>query len=530
MSLREQQIREILDEDQRFYKARYELEKKAARMAQESYAPPNRFERAVAFNIDRFFIDLRAAIDNVIATQAEADASKVIQLYEQTVRYIDAYAEKRGLVQRDVSVIEDKFDALKPSIQNLVYLSTNLGWRVKRKLENIEENIENRTYSYQDIELPAKELTRPGQPAPIADSDLDINEPLDLSVPYEPREDQELLEQEYRNRELRRLQEQLREQEEESEVDREFRLRRNPTQLAKPVYDLGTASPEGSPLPEKKSDIKNPLTPSPTPGIGATPDILGKNPFERPERPSKIPQKARVLRRFPAEIYLNTPEVKRDIYDWALRERPIVIHNNLSEAEFIKSSVPDLFNYMAFVRTFPNEKLTGPGDAKIYEAQFDLAKESKIEKKRRDIEHLYHQSLTREEMDAFAKDEHKAESVLGSGKKKIPDWARQRSLTEGLVLPKKKGRGKKMMGGISNAEDADVGLPQGMDDAIKLRAVDKKPSKEIHFAPDNHLSLDKRMYFLNQLDTHKIRDEEEAEMNSTRNLYKSMEKRLKKLK
>lgn len=435
MSLREREVREILDEDQKYYLARFELEKKAVRLMNESFAPPNRFEKAVAFNIDKYFIDLRAAIDNVLASQAEADASKVIQLYEQVVRYIDAYAEKRGLVQRDISVIEDKFDGLSLSIQNLVYMSTSSGWRITEKLVNIEENIENRTYSYQDIDLPVKLLTQPGEPAPI-----DVANVID-----------------------------------------------------EPVAEF------------QRSPVK--------------PERIQVREFEprRPQRPED----------YPSSIYFNTPEVRQDLYEFAVSMVPkLITPEDISEEEFIKYSLADLFDYLAFKRRNPGVQVE-PASIEISTAKLLPGKRTSFQNALKTIERFYFQSLTKDQEDEYVKDAESRGYPRGEG---MPNFAKQMSHNEGLVLPKKKGRGKKMLGGISNTEDIDIGLPQGMDDAIKLRAVDKKPSKEIHFAPDNHLTLDKRMYFLNQLDTQAIRDEDEPEMNSTKNLYKAMERKLKKLK
>lgn len=423
---RENQIKEILNEDQKFYRQRFELERKAARLINESYAPPNRFERAVAFNIDKNFIDLRAAIDNVLATQAEGDASKVIQLYEQTVKYIDAYAEKRGLVQRDVSVIEDKFDALKPSIQNLVYISTSSGWRITDKLVNIEENIENRTYSYQDIDLPEKLLTRPGASAPIALPNVPINEPEFLYVPS----------------------------------DSTSPVKRNRRNEADMWLLLQSKVPN------------DPITRQEFLNIGSV----------------KSWQAYIVARQLGVDLTgINLSDLGSDR---ALRDSAGI--NNTDYINAIKvlntnppvsrsSSVP--LNFPAVPRQAPGQS-PGPG---------------------------------------------RTASPFGNGMPK-PNFAKQMSHTEGLVLPKKKGRGKKMMGGISNAEDEDFGRPFGVDKAIKLRAIDKKPMQGVHFAPDQHLTLEKRMMFLNQLDSHAVKDDDAEDFNSTRNLYKSMEKRLKKLK
>ena len=89
---------------------------------------------------------------------------------------------------------------------------------------------------------------------------------------------------------------------------------------------------------------------------------------------------------------------------------------------------------------------------------------------------------------------------------------------------------KNMLGGISNAEDEDMGLPFGIRKAITLRKVDKKPLNMHMFNADNEVSLEDRMYFLNQLDDVPIKEMDEDNINSVKNLYKSMERKLKKLK
>ena len=53
MSMRDREIREILDEDLKAYKEVYKREFHQARLMNESYAPPNRFERSVGLQIDK---------------------------------------------------------------------------------------------------------------------------------------------------------------------------------------------------------------------------------------------------------------------------------------------------------------------------------------------------------------------------------------------------------------------------------------------------------------------------------------------
>ena len=76
------------------------------------------------------------------------------------------------------------------------------------------------------------------------------------------------------------------------------------------------------------------------------------------------------------------------------------------------------------------------------------------------------------------------------------------------------------------------GLPLGMRKALTLRPSDRRPVKYSNGSlgqPEQDLSIEDRMQFLNQLESHKVRDEDDdRDFNSISNLRKMMEKRIKK--
>ena len=169
LSLREREIREILDEDQKYNRVRFENEKKNAAINNITYSPPKKFEKAVAFEMNKYFIKIQAAIDKAINNSTEQNFIDIVEAYRLTIEYIDAYANKRGLVQRDISKIEDKFDSISNSINHVVDLcrGRNFIFTLK-KLENIKNNIDQRIYSYTDIRTTPRDFLSTGAPAPIS--------------------------------------------------------------------------------------------------------------------------------------------------------------------------------------------------------------------------------------------------------------------------------------------------------------------------------------------------------------------------
>jgi hypothetical protein len=119
MSLRDREIAEVLDEDLKAYKEVYKRSFHQARLMNESYAPPNRFERAIGFQIDKYFSELLAAIDLALEAGQAGYADQVLSLYSQLIDYIQRYTDRNTISQRDISIIEDKFDTLKPGLYHL---------------------------------------------------------------------------------------------------------------------------------------------------------------------------------------------------------------------------------------------------------------------------------------------------------------------------------------------------------------------------------------------------------------------------
>ena len=115
INLRDRQIREALDEDLNYYRQVLDREFKQARLMNETYAPPNQQEKQVAFQIDRYFTKFQQEADmitNGFANDVIEDPSALISAYQELIGYLEVYARYGTLNQRDISVIENKFDAI----------------------------------------------------------------------------------------------------------------------------------------------------------------------------------------------------------------------------------------------------------------------------------------------------------------------------------------------------------------------------------------------------------------------------------
>lgn len=185
MSLRERQIREVLDEDLRARKEVVRRQFKQAQLMNETYTPPNRFEKKIAFAIDKYFLELQKSADiavNSVATQENVEESPslnvealrdLLSIYNELILYLDSYASYNPLNQRDIAVIENKFDAIQPVISNLAERadgSRGVNSLLANQLYAMDENIINRNYStvngVKDRNLVQKSLLRQGVTAP----------------------------------------------------------------------------------------------------------------------------------------------------------------------------------------------------------------------------------------------------------------------------------------------------------------------------------------------------------------------------
>lgn len=424
--MRDREIMEILDEDLRAYKEVYKREFHQARLMNESYAPPNRFERSVGFQIDKFFNELQQAIDVAIETQDSADAPLVLSLYSQLIDYIERFTARNTISQRDISVIEDKFDKIEPSMYRLASLAQALGFRLFKQLDAVQQMIEDRTY------LPIKFEMEQVKASP----QMLIN----------------------RN---------------------DFRLGERQREFESPRADFG---------PPPRADEPAPAPASP---------------------------------RKPRSSQFELRDVRNKIRDVAAAEG---------------YELPDNFNSIKSKKSLES-------------IWYDIKKVpagDKLEKRyqKREFELLFKGMKVAQPAEADAPPEY---NVFDE-----PALEPQEGFGEGenIILsvgekPSRKGKGRKhrqrfgaaIFGGIGGDTEGEMGgLPAGFARGLEIRPHDRQPLTR--YAADigldgmeQDLELKDRMYFLNQLDSHAVPTEDnEFKMNSTQNLRKERDYRIKKQK
>jgi hypothetical protein len=183
MNLRDRQIREALDEDLRYYRQVLDREFKQARLMNETYAPPNQQEKQVAFQIDRYFTKFQQEADmltNALVYEQNEDPSALIAAYQELIGYLEVYARYGTLNQRDISVIENKFDAIAPQIEQITTVATYFRWRQAPILAQLSGLLQDRHYiklrksaeRLASVEVAeAYEVPRPRQPPPPRQDD-----------------------------------------------------------------------------------------------------------------------------------------------------------------------------------------------------------------------------------------------------------------------------------------------------------------------------------------------------------------------
>jgi len=149
MSLRDREIREILDEDRKYYRQVLEREFKQSRLMNETYAPPNLQEKQVAFQIDRYFLRLQEESDkllNGLVAGTPEDAQDLFSAYQELIIYLQTYAKYGTLGQRDLAVIENKFDAIAPQIEQIATASASRRLKDASLLQQLASILDNKHY------------------------------------------------------------------------------------------------------------------------------------------------------------------------------------------------------------------------------------------------------------------------------------------------------------------------------------------------------------------------------------------------
>jgi hypothetical protein len=452
MSMRDAQIREILDEDLKAYKEVFKREFHQARLLNESYAPPNRFERAVGFAIDKYFSELQQAIDVALETQDSADAPLVLSLYSQLIDYINRFTARNTISQRDISVIEDKFDKIEPSMYRLAALAQARGFRMFKQLDAVQQMIEDRTY------LPIKFEMEQVKASP----QMLVN----------------------RN---------------------DFRLGERQREVEPPRADFGPP----------------PRAVSPEPVRGRTP----KRAAPAARSASVTPRKSRITL---PEIF----QLKNLIRDLATSEG-FELPPNFNEIK--KQSELKQIYFDIYKVDRKDKAYVSVADKQFKQLVRDVSQSAQA---------------TREARQAPAPADADAPPEYNIFDEPAPEPQEGFGEGENIILSvgehhSRKGKGRKhrqrfgaaMFGGVGGDTEGEMGgLPEGFARGLELRPHDRKPLTR--YATDigldgmeKDLELGDRMYFLNQLDSHQAPTEDnEFKMNSTQNLRKERDYRVKKLK
>ena len=172
MNLRDREISEILDEDLKQNREVLRREFKQARLMGETYAPPNQTEKQVAFQIEKYFVRLQQEADlitNGLVNEQIEDPSALIAAYQELISYLEVYAKYSSLGQRDLAVIENKFDAIAPQISQIATAATYLRWKQAPLLEQLDSLLDDRHY----IKL-RNISSRTPAPAPLSPAPSDI--------------------------------------------------------------------------------------------------------------------------------------------------------------------------------------------------------------------------------------------------------------------------------------------------------------------------------------------------------------------
>jgi hypothetical protein len=477
ISMRDREIMELLDEDLKAYKEVYKREFHQARLMNESYAPPNRFERAVSFQIDKYFSELQQAIDLTLETGLPKDSIAVISLYSQLVDYIDRYTSKNSISQRDIAIIEEKFDRIEPTMFNLSQLADYEGWKQSKELSAVWHMITDRVYRPIQWEISA---VKPSPNKLVDRSDFRYKDSPNMP-PIQPFA--------YNPPKL---------YEPPARVNYEV-FAPTPPPLPAPPRIARPGILVGAPLPIRKASKKPSLFALEQMRVELKKEAIGNNVV--------IPANFDTMK-------------KKELVEFAYDVFKI---DKTKKAE--KTKVKQEFDKLLLSLAPP---LT-PRTVKV-------AKRAAV---RPDVE--VEEGLFEPEQGQAGPAP--APQAEGFGRSK-------RDVEENVILTideKKRHRSKRrhkkdrfaagMFGGWGGDTEGEMGgLPAGFNNALKLRPMDRAPVKYYDTGlgldgKNEGLTLEDKMQFLNQLDRHSIPDEEnEWKLNSTQNLRKAMEKRIKKMK
>jgi hypothetical protein len=478
-SLRGRQIDEILDEDKKYYNEVLKREFQQVRLMNESFAQPNRLDRRVAFEIDRYFIGLATVLDKIVndftaegQIQIE-DISKLIAAYQTLISYINRFANSHPLNQRDLAAIEDKFDAFLPKLEQVVAIADEQNLPQKDELNALYRLIESRDYISLSGNIQPIKGRRQMLVNREASSVFPHFDPYPSSY-YESDTNYYRSQSQVRDDTDKYNEEVVEESKPTSGREQHREVSRSPSRSSERPQSRGRTRQtwqverQSSQTPLKKEDLI---------------EFLRNTPDEKIE-----------------EAIQNIPHLKKENEKLTNAQMGRKIMNN-------QSYMRDIYTYLN-EGIAPTENVPTPRGKKVPEAS--IMREASLS-----ADPNWRQTLL--EHPEYEEDEE------GSGKGSAPQ---RRGFKGDSPLFVKTKPGRFQMKGKGESEDKMFGLPYGFKKALDLRPIDKKPI--VHYnGQDFDLTLEDRMEFLNQLDSHKIPDEE-FKLNSIKNLSEMRDTKKKK--
>jgi hypothetical protein len=539
MSLRDRQIREVLDEDLRAYREVLNREFQQARLMNESYAPPNRLEKAVAFEIDKYFIALRKQVDDVVNGDIDmfkGGITNIITTYQQLVAYLDRYIEKNPLSQRDIAVIEDKFDALAMPIDQIATRAlTTVGSKSEKRLAEEITILSNLLNDRNYVALGRGEYDLPVRDRMLQDRNAfdygDVNFDPAIEQRRDPITDEDIL----MGTELTPEMEQIRREEQQ----RRFEAERSETPFDYPDAEEVEEEPRGRTMTAIPARLREFETPSPA-------------------RLREVEQRGRTMT--PAPAVIRSREKSEEDEGIARFTAP-PIRKGWDRGE----TIPE-FRNLKEGKKYLTERFGSKGVEKILrEMGGNYLDKAKASQERLRTEGKQRRSIIEALSVADMNDVYKAVQYSLTSREMArtqeidPSVARERPIQQGSVLASRyteanppqqifqplrqaesdlQGEGQRhrhrkhcrfaiMHGGFGETEGEMGGLPAGIKRGLELRPMDRDRShRPFIINQDDSLTLERRMMFLNQLDTLPVKDE--MEINDIRSIRKAMEAKLKK--
>lgn len=150
--------RAVLDEMTNVYREVYEREKKQAYVMGQTERPPDKLDRRVSFEIEKYINRIKNALDKVynqVQLSPEgipADISNVISFYNELAAYVRSYASIRdGLSVKDTAFLRERFQSLGPVINQIQIVGENRNTLTSIALQQLNAIIDNlRTDDYAD--------------------------------------------------------------------------------------------------------------------------------------------------------------------------------------------------------------------------------------------------------------------------------------------------------------------------------------------------------------------------------------------